>query len=158
VAVAILAAVGAFFACKKPAPPLFPEEEILIVLGDFENRTGDPLLDDSLALAFRTGLEQARRVDVLSELQIRDALERMEREPDSPIARDVGVELCQEEGARAFVGGSIERVGSGYTLTAFVVDPRTRQDLVTVSGVAETQKEILKVLQNLVRDIRSRLD
>lgn len=155
---AILAAMGAYYVWKRSVPPIFSEGDVLIVLGDFENRTGDPLLDDSLELAFRVGMEQSKEYDILPEWQIRAALEGLERGAAlPPIHRDLGIEICRQVGARAFVGGSIERVGSSYSLKASVVDPETREDLLTVARVSQTQNEILTALQQLVREVRNRL-
>ena len=134
------------------------EAEDHIVLGDFVNTTGDDVLDDSLGTAFRLGLEQSHFARVLPEGQIRESLTRMRRDPGEPIERALGLEICQREGAKAFVVGSIVRVGEPYSLSAEVVDCRTESSIFTVPPVqAAGRDEILTALEKVARKVRTNL-
>ena len=50
---------------------------------------------------------------------------RMERDADTPVDREVGIEIGQREGARALVVGAIGRVGETYSVTAEMIDPQS---------------------------------
>ena len=54
-----------------------------VVVGDLKNQTGQGVLDDSLDAAFRVSVEQSRYVNLVSELQMRNALARMEKPADT---------------------------------------------------------------------------
>jgi putative peptide modification system cyclase len=128
-----------------------------IVLGSFQNLTSEALLDDSLEMAFRMGLEQSRYARVLPTSQIRAALARMERQPETKVTRDLGVELCQREGARALVQGAVAQIGGAYTLNAEIIDPRSDRTVFTETETAKNRDQLLDALERLTREIRGHL-
>ncbi|HEX9733655.1 MAG TPA: protein kinase [Thermoanaerobaculia bacterium] len=157
-AIVVLALVGAYFlGSRDRLGPASPVERVRVVLGDFQNRTNDPLLDDSLDVAFRTGLEQSRFIEVLPEGQMQATLERMKREPASPIDVQLGAEISQREGAQWLVMGSIVKVGPNYSLSAEIIDPQNQRRIFTAGDAAATQGDILRVLQRIVRELRTEL-
>lgn len=98
----------------SPEEPFSFEEKDRIVVGTLENKTGESVLDDSVDYAFRLRLEQSRFAQVLSDSQIRAVLQRMQRESEVVIGRDLGIEICKREGAKALVTGSIVKIGEAY--------------------------------------------
>ena len=133
------------------------DQKAPIVVGDFENKTGDETFDDSLELAFRVGLEQSRHAKILSPFQIRAALQRMAKPQDTPIDRTIGLEICEREGARALVIGSIVGVDV-YSLTGTVIDPKTGSTLyITPVATAKSRRDLVPAIQTITRDIRANL-
>src|SRR6185369_13467537 len=128
-----------------------------IVLGAFQNLTSEAVLDDSLEMAFRMGLEQSRYAHVLPAFQVRAALGRMERAPTTRLSRDLGVELCQREGSRALVQGTVAQIGGAYSLSAEIIDPRSDRTVFTESETAKDRDHLLDALESLTRGIRSHL-
>ncbi len=147
----------------EPAPsvgdtkPVGAEERNRIVFGGFDNRTGEELFDDSIGLAFRVGLEQSRHAYVLPPAQIRSALTRMERDVNTAIDRELGVEICQREGARALVLGSILKIGESYSLSAEVIDPQNGITAFSESASAANQDFVLAALEEVLQAIRGNL-
>ncbi len=127
-----------------------------IVLG-FQNLTQEALLDDSLALAFRMALEQSRHVSVLPASRVRQTLSRMEKEPDAAVDRDLGAEICQREGIRTLVMGSVAQVGAEYTLSAEVVDPASDRTVFLETAEAGGRDRLLDALERLAREVRAYL-
>lgn len=157
-AIIVVALVGAYFlGSRERLNPATPGENVKIVLGDFQNRTNDPLLDDSLDVAFRTGLEQSRFIEILPDGQIQAALGRMKREPTSAIDVQLGAEICQREGAQWLVMGSIVKVGPNYSMSAEIIDPHNQSRIFTAGDTAATQGDILRMLQRIVRQLRTEL-
>ncbi len=130
------------------------EEKDRIVLADFQNHTGEPLLDDSIELAFRLGLEQSRSAYVLPRSQIQSALLRMERGAETPVDRETGIEIGQREAARALVIGAIGRIGDTYSVTAEVVDPQTGVNVFSIQEIARNQDAIVTALETVTKAIR----
>jgi putative peptide modification system cyclase len=128
-----------------------------IVLGAFQNLTSEAVLDDSLEMAFRMGLEQSRYAHVLPASQVRAALARMEQAPTTRLSRDLGVELCQREGSRALIQGTVAQIGGAYSLSAEIIDPRTDRTVFTESETAKDRDHLLDALESLTRGIRSHL-
>ncbi len=166
---AILMAIGTYFLTRwwlsgPEEPPIqgMAGEEVVvskarILLADFQNRTGEPLLDDSIELAFRLGLEQSKHAYVLSRSQIQGALTLMEREAETPVDREVGLEIGQREGVGALVVGGIGKVGETYTVTAEVVDPENGVTTYSTQETAGNQDAILTVLATVTEAIRIHL-
>ena len=134
-----------------------PTERDRIVLADFQNHTGDPMLDDSLALAFRLGLEQSRFTTVLPESRVQDVLSRMQRVSDTTIDRQLGIEICQREGAKALVIGAIGKIGDTYSLSAEIVDPQTGVSTFATNSNAENQNAVVTALEVVTKAIRLNL-
>ncbi len=133
------------------------EEQDTIVIGDFINRTGEAVFDEGLDLVFRVGIEQGRFAKVLSEPQMNEALQRMELEPDTPIDQERGIEIAQREGAKAFVVGTIVKVGTAYSLTGEIIDPESGQTVFSESRSEGDQGKILSALGEVIESIRSNL-
>lgn len=153
-AVAVLAIV----ALDQASPDAFAfEARDWVVVGDFQNLTADPVLDDSLELAFRLGLEQSRFANVVPASQVRSVLVRMQMDPETPVDRQVGLEVCQREGARALILGSIAEVGGEYVVTGQILQPPSGRTVVTETARASGRDRILDGLEVVSRKIRERL-
>ncbi len=133
------------------------EERDRIVLADFQNLTGEPLLDDSIELAFRLGLEQSRRAYVLPRSQMLSALSRMERDAETSVDREVGMEIGQRENARVLVIGAIGKIGDTYSVTAEVADPKTGVNVFSTREIAPDQTAIVTALETVTEAIRVHL-
>ena len=157
-AVVAAVAVIAVLALDPASPNAFAfEARDWVVVGDFQNLTGDPVLDDSLDLAFRLGLEQSRFANVVPASQVRSVLARMELDPEASVDRQVGLEVCQREGARALILGSIAEVGGEYVVTGQVLQPPSGRTVVTETARAGGRDRILDGLEVVSRRIRERL-
>ena len=133
------------------------EEKERILVGEFDNRTGEDTLTDAAAYAFRTGLEQASNLEVLSKAQVRDALKRMEKPPDSAVSLDLGIELCRREGVKALVFGSIVKIGTVYQVTGQVINPQNGTSTLTEKAEAPSPDAIIAALNEISQGIRLNL-
>ena len=86
------------------------------MVGDVRNLTGDARLDESLEQAFRISLEQSNYVNVVSDLKVRETLERMQKRPGAQVDRAIGSEVALRDGARALVLPTVAEVGSTVTV------------------------------------------
>src|SRR3954468_8937173 len=97
----------------------------VIVLADFQNTTGEPVFDGALRVALAVALEQSPFLKVFPDEGARDTLRLMQRDPNTPITRQVAREIAQREGLRALVAGSIGRLGSRYVLAIEAINTQT---------------------------------
>lgn len=135
-ALLLLVALPAWY-LTRPAPAIAFAQRDWVVLGDLKNLTGQPVFDESLQAAFRIGLEQSRYVNVVPELQVNAALQRMERDPAATtVDRATGSEIALREGARALVLPTIAEVGGRVRLTAEIIDPHTQASVYSEIGRA----------------------
>lgn len=132
------------------------KDEILII--DFENLTNEPMLDDSLDLAFRVGLEQSDYAKVVPKQRVRETLRRMQRDPNTRVTEELGIEICQRESIKGLVVGRIGKLGSGYFIGAQILDPQTQSSVFTTTDESvRHQDDIVPALQRIVKELRANL-
>jgi eukaryotic-like serine/threonine-protein kinase len=138
-----------------PSRPTLAERSTILV-GDFENHTGDPVFDETLGTLLTTGLEQSRYLSVFPSAQRHDVLERMRRPSNSRINEEVGREICLRENLRGVVLGGIVKVGAEYVITIRALNPEGKA-LFSAQGTAAEQRQILTVLDDLQSRLRREL-
>lgn len=142
----------------RPQPAIAFAQRDWIVLGDFQNLTGQTTFDDSLRTALRIGLEQSRYVNVVSDLQVRDTVKRMQRDPaQTRIDRAIGAEVALREGARALVLPTVAEVGGRLRVTTEVVDPKTQATVYSDSAEGAGTESVLPSLDSINLKLRNRL-
>src|SRR5207245_3870566 len=82
-------------------------EKDSILLADFVNTTGDSVFDGTLKQALAVQLEQSPYLNVTPEPRIREALRFMGRSSDERVTGEVGREICEREGIKAMLTGSM---------------------------------------------------
>lgn len=141
----------------KPAPAIAFANRDWVVVGDLRNLTGHQTFDNSLGSAFRIGLEQSRFVNVVSDLQVRDSLKRMQRDPATGIDRTIGSEIALRAGARALVVPTVAEIGGRVRVTAEIVDPKTQTSVYSDSVDGAGEASVLPSIDELLRKMRVRL-
>ncbi|MCR6494929.1 putative peptide modification system cyclase [Thermomonas sp. S9] len=149
-------AIGAWF-LTQPKPAIAFNERDWVVVGDLRNLTGDPRLDDALEQAFRISLEQSRYVNVLSDLKVRDTLQRMQRKPDVQVDRMLGSEIALRDGARALLLPTVSEVGGRLRVSAEVIDPHTQTTVYAVSADGKGVESALASIDDVTDQLRGKL-
>src|SRR5437868_9560786 len=86
-------AVPVFLALRSPDALGFTERD-WVVIGEVVNVNADKSLDAVLGSAFRIGIEQSRFINVVPDMQVRQALERMQRTPNTSVDRAIATEIA----------------------------------------------------------------
>ncbi len=154
VAVVALAAAAVLFRARH-APALTERDTILIT--DFANTTREAIFDDTLKQALAVNLGQSPYLKLLPEPRVRETLTMMGRSPDERITRVVGREVCQREGAKAMLAGSIAELGGGYVMTLDALNCQSGESLATEQVQAQGQGDALKALGSAATALRGRL-
>jgi eukaryotic-like serine/threonine-protein kinase len=152
--VAIIVAVVAFLHSHRVTALT---EKDTIVLADFDNKTGDPVFDDTLKQALVVDLEQSPFLNVLSDRKVSAMLRLMGRSPDQPLAGEVARELCQRAGSKALLAGSISALGSNYVIGLNAIDCVSGDALVQQQVEARDKEDVLKALGNAATVTRTKL-
>lgn len=149
--------LGLWLLLRPPAAIAFAERD-WVVLGDLQNLTGQAAFDDTLRTALRLSVEQSRYVNVISDLQVRDAVRRMRRDPaQTRIGREVGAEIALREGARAFVLPSVSEVGGKLRVTAEIIDPASQSTVYSDSAEGSDIDSLLTSVDRINAQLRARL-
>src|SRR6185503_8152457 len=81
----------------------------------------------------------------------------MGRSPDERITRDIGREICERQGIRALLTGSIVRLGSHYVITLEAVNPRSGDSFAREQVEAESKEKVLSSLSTAAWNLRKKL-
>ncbi len=154
-AVVIAAMVGGAMLLRHHAPALTDRDTIL--LADVVNTTGDPAFDDTLKQALSVQLEQSPYLNLFSDDGVREALKLMARSPDERVTDAIAREICQREGIKAVLGGSIAALGRHYVVTLNAVNCTTGESLAREQREADSKEHVLTELDQASSSMRARL-
>ena len=128
-----------------------------IVLGEFENRTGDPVFNGILRQGLSVQLEQSSFLTLVSDQQIQQVLRLMNRPAETRLTPEVAEEICERTGGTAVLEGSIGCLGSQYVLWLRARNCRTGDILGQEQAKAGSKEEVLDALTRIAVQIRARL-
>ena len=132
-------------------------EKDTILLTDFVNTTGDAVFDGTLKQALAVQLGQSPFLSMFSEDRVRGALRFMGRSPDERVTRDVAREICQREGLKAMLAGSIASLGTQYVITLEATDVQTGDAIAREQAEAESKEQVLRALGEAATKLREKL-
>jgi serine/threonine protein kinase/tetratricopeptide (TPR) repeat protein len=154
VVVAAVVAGGLYLRSNK-AQALTGKDSVLVA--DFVNTTGDAVFDGTLKKALAVDLQQSPYLSVLSEEKVRHTLTLMGKSPDERVTTEIGRDICQRNGARALLVGSIAGLGSQYVITLDAINAATGDTLAEVQGRADSKEQVLKTLDKTTTELREKL-
>jgi tetratricopeptide (TPR) repeat protein len=132
-----------------------------VVLADFQNTTDDPSFDIGLKQALSVQLSQSPFLNIFPESRIRDrargTLVLMQRQPTDALTPAVAQEVCQREGVKAMLAGSIASFGATYSLTLTATNCASAETIATEQATAAGKEEVLNALAKAASGIRSKL-
>src|SRR5579864_5189669 len=154
VAVLVVGAAGAYFYLHRK-PALTEKDSILVT--DFTNTTGDAVFDGTLRKALEVDLEQSPFLNVVPDQKVAQTLKFMGRAPDTRVTNEVGREICQREGIRAMLTGSIANLGSQYVVTLDAVNSGSGDTLAEEQAQARSKEQVLAALDHAASQLRAKL-
>lgn len=153
---AVVALIAAVLWIVSGRRPVLTNRDV-IVIADFKNETGDPVFDETLKQALAIQLEQSRYINVLQEDRVRETLQLMARSPDEKLTDSVAREICQREGLKAVLGGSIVGLGTHYVLTLNATNCGNGESLAREQREAGSKEQVLATLGEAASNLRSKL-
>jgi tetratricopeptide (TPR) repeat protein len=147
-------ATAIFFWWRGHRPP--PSNQT-IVLGDFDNRTGDGTFDVVLKKALEIDLAQSPYLDVMSEQEAAGVLQLMGRKMDDGLPPDVAKEVCQRSNRQVMLNGSITNLGREYLVTLEAIDCTSGKRLTEAKAEAASKERVLAALDATADRVRHAL-
>ncbi|MBI4419800.1 MAG: AAA family ATPase [Gemmatimonadetes bacterium] len=132
-------------------------ERDALVLADFANRTPDTTLALSITEAIRIDLTRSPVVRLVDPNDVAATLRRMQREPTRGLSEATALEVGQRAGAKAVVAGDVAPLGSGYVLTARLVNAGDGSTLVAERETAADAAAIIPAVERLSQQLRKRI-
>jgi eukaryotic-like serine/threonine-protein kinase len=153
-AVCVIAVMGLIL-YQRRAHAITEKDSILVT--DFVNTTGDVVFDGTLKKALAVDLQQSPFLNVVPEQQVLKTLKYMGRPPDQLVTSDIGREICQRNGIKAMLTGSIALVGSQYLVTLEAINASTGDSLGQEQQQASGKDAVLSTLGSAATKLRENL-
>jgi eukaryotic-like serine/threonine-protein kinase len=153
--VALLVAGGLYYRSRQQRTRLTDKDTI--VLADFANSTGDAVFDDALKTALNVSLRQSPFLNMLSDSEVAKTLQQMTRPTSTKLTPDLAREVCQREGSKAYIAGSIATLGSEYVLGLKAVNCRSGDTLAEEQATAASKEKVLDTLGQAATKLRGEL-
>jgi eukaryotic-like serine/threonine-protein kinase len=87
-----------------------------IVLAHFDNKTGDPVFDDTLRQGLAVELQQSPFLSLIADRQVQQQLSLMGQPKEARLTPEIAQEICERTASAIVLEGSIARVGSQYVM------------------------------------------
>ena len=148
--------VAGYVYLHRAAPTL--TEKDTIVLADFENKTGDPVFDDTLRQGLSVELQQSPFLSLISDRQVQQTLALMGQPKEARLTSEVAQQIC-ERTASADGSGRLDRqpwkpicswacARGTATRETFSIKSRCR---------AARREDVLNSLSQIARKFRTRV-
>jgi len=151
----VAATASAIYLYKRNSKPLTERDTILLT--DFVNTTGEPVFDGTLRQALAVNLGQTPFLNLFPEERVRETLRFMGRSPDDRITRDIGREICERQGIKAMLTGSIASLGSQYVIILEALNPRSGDSIAREKVEADSKEKVLSALGTAASNLRQKL-
>jgi serine/threonine protein kinase/Flp pilus assembly protein TadD len=155
--VLVAALAAGFFWYFKSTTAAGLTEKDTIVLADFANDTGDSVFDGALKQGLAVQLEQSPFLNIFSDQRTRETLRFMNRSPDERVTKEIAREICQRQGLKAFLAGSISNLGSHYVITLEATNAQSGDTITRQQVEAQSKEQVLSALGNAATELRERL-
>jgi len=150
----IVVAAGLFWRYERK--PKLTEKDI-IVIADFDNKTGDTVFDGTLRQGLSGQLEQSPFLNLLSDARISQTLSLMTQPKDARLSPELAREVCQRTSSTAVLDGTIAQIGGRYLLTLTAINCSTGDMLASAEAKADDKDHVLDSLGTIASDIRPKL-
>ena len=152
--VVLATAAALFFSSRRPAA-LTDRDTIL--LADFVNTTGDAVFDGTLKQGLAVQLGQSPFLAIFPDARVRQSLRLMGRSPDDRVTKEVAREICQRQGLKAFLAGSISNLGTSYVISLEAINGQNGDEIARTQEAAATKEDVLKALSASATKMREQL-
>jgi len=157
VLLAILVAVaGVFFRSSFAKPGALTERDTVLV-ADFANATGEQVFDQTLKQALETQLEQSPFLNIYPDARIRETLKFMGLPTDERVTEDIARQICQRQGIKALLAGSISSLGSHYVISLQAINAGSGDVIARNQVEAASREKVLTALGTAASGLREKL-
>jgi DNA-binding winged helix-turn-helix (wHTH) protein/tetratricopeptide (TPR) repeat protein len=128
-----------------------------IVLADFENRTQDPVFDDTLRQGLLVELEQSPNLSLLPEQDVYRNLRLMKLPSSTRLTHEIAMNICQRAGSALMIEGYVDRIGAGYVLGLRAFSGSDGRLVAAEQAKVDRREEVLDGLSKIAARLRAGL-
>jgi serine/threonine protein kinase/tetratricopeptide (TPR) repeat protein len=141
--------VGVYWFTRPAVVP----DNVVVVIADIVNRTGDAAFDRTLEPVMQLALNDSTFITALEKSGMRS----FGVQPAAPLTEAAAQKVALEQGIGAVLSGSIAKQGSSYVVSVKAIRPVTGEELVNEQATASSKDTVLQVATQLMADVRNAL-
>lgn len=133
------------------------KEPISVLVADFENTTGDAMLNGTIEQAVSIGLEGAGFITSYRRPDARQLAGELFPDSKGKLDSQMALLVSVREGISKFIDGSIEPQGNGYELKIRIRDPVNPEESEEFSRKIKSKDQVLNAAAWIANKVRSSL-
>jgi tetratricopeptide (TPR) repeat protein len=137
-----------------PAPG--EQAPVSVLVADFTNQTGDPILDGTLEPMLNLALEGANFISAFNRGNARQLAQRLPQ-PTDKLDEQAARLVAVGQGISAVITGNISRRGESYSISAVALDAVSGEVIAKAEVTAANKDEVLLAIPKLVAPLRKGL-
>ncbi len=146
--------VAGYFYVRRP-PTLTDKDTI--VLADFDNKTGDPVFDDTLRQGLSVEIQQSPFLSLIPDRQVQRTLALMGQPKDARLTSELAQQVCERTASAVVLEGSIASLGSQYVLGLRARNCNSGTTVDQEQVQVARREDVLNSLSLIVRKFRTRM-
>jgi serine/threonine protein kinase/tetratricopeptide (TPR) repeat protein len=152
----VLSGVTAWSLSHSASRPKLTDKDT-VVLADFDNKTDDPVFDDTLRQGLSVELQQSPFLNIVSDARVQRTLTLMGQPKEARLTPEIAQQVCERTGSAAVLESSIARVGSQYVLGLRAKSCNTGNVMDQEQTVAGIKEDVLNSLSQIARKLRTKV-
>jgi eukaryotic-like serine/threonine-protein kinase len=149
--------VAAVFVAVRPSPPPGLTDRDTVLLADWTNETGEAVFDGTLRQGLAVQLQQSPFLAICADTRVRRSLVLMGHSPDTRVTPDLGLEICERQGLKAVISGTIAKLGGHFVITLQAQGALGGEVLAREQEEVRTREQVLTALSTASARLRRRL-
>jgi tetratricopeptide (TPR) repeat protein/predicted Ser/Thr protein kinase len=154
--IVLLIGAAFFWQQRVHARPKLTDQDVLVV-ADFDNKTGDPVFDSALKQALAFQLQQSPFLKAMDDAEVRETMKSSGRSPDARVTGEIARDVCIREGQKATLEGSITAFGSQYLIALQAVNCQTGETFAREQAEAADKEHVVEALGRATNSMRAKL-
>ncbi len=134
------------------------KRELLVVVADFVNETGEGRLEKQLGALLRSELDNSLDLEVMTEAKMQTEIKKLGKDKPKRINEELAMEISGATKVDVIVTGLIKKFGSTYTIDLKAIDPTRQRYLVTAVETTDQKDDIPATLRKAAAKIRDKLE
>src|SRR6266403_1757544 len=128
-----------------------------IVLADFDNKTGDPVFDDTLRQGLSVELQQSPFLTLISDRKVQQTLALMGQPKEARLTSEMAQQICERTASAMVLEGSIASLGSQYVLGLRTRNCNTGNIVDQEQAQVARREDVLNSLSQVARKLRTQV-
>ena len=154
-AAAVVAMLASAYAYLHRTPKLTDKDTI--VLADFDNKTGDPVFDDTLRQGLSVELQQSPFLSLISDAKVRQMLALMGQPKDARLTPEIAQQVCERTAAPRLWKARSQALEANMCWALRARNCNTGSLLDQEQAVAARREDVLNSLSQIARKFRTKV-